>query len=84
MPRGFVYVFQYFLQYKRQRSEDTQPTSQHGLELACTIETKIGLCEAQEKAAQERLNHLQEKVAQLLLKIDPVSAALLFKFQMFQ
>ncbi|XP_060091277.1 MORC family CW-type zinc finger protein 1 [Heteronotia binoei] len=63
-------IHQYFLQYKRQRSEEIQCINQHGLEVTRTIETKIGLCEAQIKTAQERLNHLQKKVTQLL-KIHP-------------
>ncbi|XP_015282820.1 PREDICTED: MORC family CW-type zinc finger protein 1 [Gekko japonicus] len=71
MPRGFLYVFQYFLQYKRQRLEEIQPVNQPDLERIPTIETKIGLCESQVKTEQERLNHLREKMAQLLLKIHP-------------
>ncbi|XP_077198273.1 MORC family CW-type zinc finger protein 1 [Paroedura picta] len=64
-------IHQYFLQYKRQRSKEIQPTNKHGPEIMHTIETKIDLCEAQIKTVQERLNHLREKMAQLLLKIHP-------------
>nr|XP_056714156.1 MORC family CW-type zinc finger protein 1 [Euleptes europaea] len=64
-------IHQHFLQYERQRLEEIHTINQHILEPIHATEAKIGLCEVQAKTAQERLNHLQENVAQLLLKIHP-------------
>ncbi|XP_054830407.1 MORC family CW-type zinc finger protein 1 [Eublepharis macularius] len=64
-------IFKYYSQCERHTSEKIQSIGLEAKHAEAEAETKIGLCEVQVKTAQERLNHLREKMAQLLLKIHP-------------
>lgn len=73
-----VCLFQYFLKYEGQLAEKIRSINQHGLEAVGAIETEISLSEVRIKTAEEKLLRLREKVAQLLLKIHPVSVSVAF------
>ncbi|XP_042298904.1 MORC family CW-type zinc finger protein 1-like [Sceloporus undulatus] len=60
-----LYIDEYFLQYEQQLNKKLQSETVRG------IETETNLCKRQVKAAEEKLEHLRKKVAQLLLKIHP-------------
>nr|XP_034971837.1 MORC family CW-type zinc finger protein 1 isoform X2 [Zootoca vivipara] len=62
---------QYISQYEDHLSEKLQSIKQHGLLAKCAAEKKISLCRTQIKVAEERIKHLQEKVAQFLMSIHP-------------
>ncbi|XP_028582562.2 MORC family CW-type zinc finger protein 1 isoform X2 [Podarcis muralis] len=66
-----VDIIQYFSQYDEQLFEKLLSIKQHGLLAKHAAEKKISLCGTQIKATEERIKHLQEKVAQFLLRIHP-------------
>lgn len=71
-------MFQYYSQYEGQLSEKIQFVKQQSLHALHATETEIVLCEAQIQATEKKLECLRNKAAQLLLKRNPVSAAILF------